>query len=71
MNIVNYINDKNEYVNSLINESKKDLFMIDKLLELKRSSDLPTYIKVQNKLNKEQIGGAAKLEIKRYSFRNK
>lgn len=68
MNIVNYINDKNEYVNSLINESKKDLFMIDKLLELKRSSDLPTYIKVQNKLNKEQIGGAAKLEIKRYSF---
>jgi hypothetical protein len=55
MNILNYINSKNEKVSKILKKINSDLSTVDSLINLKNSSDINAYLKIENELN--QYGG--------------
>ena len=56
MNIVNYIDKKNQAVSKSIKKVNSDLLTIQNLLDLKQSNDISLFIKIENQLM--QYGGA-------------
>lgn len=56
MNIINYIDKKNQLVSQSIKKVRSDLLTIQNLLDIKQSNDINMFIKIENQLM--QYGGA-------------
>lgn len=58
MNILNYIDSKNQNVTQLIKKINADVIIVDSLINLKKSNNIDSFIKIENQLN--QYGGSSR-----------
>jgi hypothetical protein len=70
MNIINYIDAKNQSSKQSLKKINNDLEIVNMILELKRSNNIDSYISVQNQLSSYYQSGGASVEFKQVPFVN-
>ena len=70
MNIINYIESKNQSSNQSLKKINNDLQMVDIILQLKQSNNINSYLNVQNQLSNYYQTGGASVEFKQVPFVN-